>query len=181
MSTFSITNKANISKGSINSHKLSCTTVSEKEQKKGRKDICKCAHLTVSVFGRWYIQCGRDVVGSSWRHYEVPPGSMILVYLCLWATLLSACCLQCQDHHGKSLPMGNTTDQGLNCESSFSDFISSGQTGPSELRPEVSLKRKKTNKNSTEVWVFLGLTCQNVGIVTSRTSFIRFCLVESIL
>lgn len=37
--TFSITSKANIWKGSINSHKLSRTTVSEKEQENGRKDI----------------------------------------------------------------------------------------------------------------------------------------------
>lgn len=59
---------------------------------------------------------------------------MISVYLCLWAMLLSACCPQCQDHHGKSIPAGNTADQDLICESSFHYSISSGQTGPSELK-----------------------------------------------
>lgn len=60
---------------------------------------------------------------------------MISVYLCSWAMLLSACCPQCQDHHGKSIPAGNTADQDLICESSFHYSISSGQTGPSELKP----------------------------------------------
>lgn len=70
-----------------------------------------CAYLTALVFGRWQTRC-RRVVGSPCRRYELPQGSMISGYLCLRAVLLSGRCPQCQDHHGKSIPMGI---QGLHC------------------------------------------------------------------
>lgn len=105
---------------------------SQKDPKTHRPSFhnCTCAHLTVYV---WKMVNTVVVVVVVVAAVVVPQGSMILEYLCLWAIFFSVCCPQCQDHHGKSSPMGNTTDQGLTGESSFHYPISSGPIGPSEL------------------------------------------------
>ena len=95
---------------------------------------------------------------------------MISGYLCLQAMLLSACCPRCQDHHGKSLSLGNTVLIRASAEEAHFTI------------PSLKVKQDHVNL-SKRLFVlyffvlgsFLGLcfTCKNVGIVKFQESFIK--------
>lgn len=84
------------------------------------------------IVRKWWRQNNRVGLVSSYRHFKVPPG-----FLCLLAGLLCEFCPQCQDHHGKSSLVGNTTAHGhkvRNLHHVKAHFINQYQCIHSKLR-----------------------------------------------